>query len=144
LRKSVRIDLETETAGRKQKKTPTGSPGVRYEVGTTSRKSLFRKTMQATETITRRLRRELDSLRPRRIDLDATDSAAMRAECQRLNDKWDREGLGLNDFRIPESGPLKFHRVPLRLDCPETRFVRWDDYEQLQVLSATCFTPEPK
>jgi hypothetical protein len=90
--------------------------------------------MIAVENIRQRLRRELDRLRPRRIDLDAKDSAEVLAEVQRQNDR-----LGICGYA---GNKPTFKGVPLRLDCPETRFVRWDDYEQLQVLSATCFTPE--
>lgn len=74
----------------------------------------------------------------RRIDLSAADSREVEDEIDRQNAR-----LG-EDLSIPAIEPLEFKGIPLRLDQPETRLVAWDDYEQLQVLSATCFTPEPK
>jgi hypothetical protein len=100
----------------------------------------------------RDLRHTIYRLRPRRIELGPTDTAIMRDEMQRRNDMLDRERarslwLDMNEFRFADPETAKsmvLMRVPVLLGCPETRFIQWDDYEQMLVLSATCFTPDPK
>jgi hypothetical protein len=80
----------------------------------------------------KRLRNAVCFERPRRIELDAADSKTFRAEQERSERILCRT---LGNF---------FRNIPVFLYRPETRFVQWDDYELLQVLSATCFTPDPE
>jgi hypothetical protein len=82
----------------------------------------------------KKLRQWIRKLRqPRRVELSVDDSEVMRRYVE-----W-RE-----DFPFRMEGDLRFHGIPLLLNRPETMVVRWDEYEQLKVLSATCFTPDPK
>lgn len=84
--------------------------------------------------------------RPRRIEFSKTDSDLVRTYMRYRNDAHDsREVFSARPFPSPDyCHEFVLRRVPCRLDCPETRMVFWDDYEQWQVLSATCFTPDPK
>lgn len=76
--------------------------------------------------------------RAERVELSASDSEAVRAFATAAKVRFGKlPPMNWDD--------LLFFRVPCKLDCAETRYIPKDPArEQLQVLSATCFTPEPK
>ena len=93
-----------------------------------------RDILQLKSFMRREVRRDRLTEHLGRIELDLDDSATLRQELRSLNDR----------YGFQPSNVVKFLGIPVLMDRPETRVVRWDEYERLKVLSATCFTPDPR
>jgi hypothetical protein len=104
-------------------------------------------SVPADEGIIRRIRLTIAKSRPRRVELCREESDELRACMERMNAAWRRSDTLTFFEPFPDAEwieELHIKGVRVLLDRPETRFVQWDDYELLQVLSATCFTPDPE
>lgn len=65
-----------------------------------------------------------------RIDLSKDDSRLAAAYCKSVKRHWGE---------VHSGEEISLKRIPCKLNCAETRFVAWDDEEQLRVLSAALW-----
>lgn len=110
--------------------------------------------LQAAYDLVERLTKRCFHERPRRVLLSRVDSDILRVYMRHQNDEWEKRWRDDSAMAIGYKPPwpkyidqlreCSFRGLPCWLDREETALVQWDDYEAWLVLSATCFTPNPK